>query len=915
MSLINRFRSLFARREVERDLNDELQHHIELKTQDNIEAGMSAEEARYAALRAFGGVEQKKEQCRDADRLLWLDDLIQDLRYGLRQLRRNPGFTAVAVITLALGIGANAAVFSVVDGILLKPLPYAQSNRLVEVYSAAGGQRDWSVSTADFRDIKHQNDVFSHTALYRYWLPLTFTSHGSAQLWGNVVVTPDFFRTLGVRPTLGRAFLPSESQPGKDQEVILSRGLWQLRFGGDRSIVGKTVTLNQRAYTVVGVMPAGFTFPLGSGRPGVWTPFEMSSREKQDRMVRSASVIARLRPGVRVSQAQADLTTIAARLSATVSADKNWGFAAVPLKDTIVGRVRPVLLILLAAVGFVLLIACINVANLTLARGATRRPEIAVREALGAGHRRMIRQLLTESLLLATAGGLLGLAFAPLGIHLVRLITPKGTPRLADISVNHAVLGYALAISLLSALLFGLLPALHSSKLNLVDSLKQGATGAGLARGSAYTRSLLVVSEVALAVVLLAGAGLMLKSFWRLISVDPGIDTSHVLALTLSDPTGTLRPPATAGRGTKAAGSASPQSEKLKPNHRNRKSTPPMANGTGHISQIFFQMLLQREAALPGVEYAALANEELFSGSLIASGFQIEGRPLPPPNSFGMRFFQAESWSVSPSFFRALGIALLRGRVFTGDDNWLRPPVVIINESMARQYWPYGSPIGRKIGGPKHWMTIVGVVGNTRDVALKEQAQPEMYTPYLQTGTFGDQQLYVRTARDPLALAPEIRKCVWSLDSNETVEDVGTLRQNVSASVAGPLFRAALLASFALLAVLLGVVGIYGVMSYTVAQRRHEIGVRMALGAQEADVLRMVIAGSIRLTLAGIGLGVAAAVGLTRLISSLLYDVKPWDPVTFIVVVVAFVFVAILSSWIPARRAAKVDPTVALRYE
>jgi putative ABC transport system permease protein len=870
---------MFRRKRKQSDFTAEIEAHLELEMERLKEQGLSEEEARVAARRAFGNVTQAQERFYESGRWLWWDHLAQDLRFGVRTLRRNPGFAAVAVVVLALGIGANTAIFSVVNGVLLRPLPYKDPGRLVQLWATYANWKPSRIvlSPADFFDIVDENRVFEEASIYRPGEMNLSGGREPVRVWSARVST-NLLRLLGVRPSLGRGFLPDEGRPGKGQVAILSHGLWESRFGADRAILGKAVTLDTNPYVVVGVMPPSFAFP--SATTDVWVPFVPTADELRSHGIQEAFAIARLKRAVRLEQAQAEMDAIAARLAnAYPKTNKGRGFRLVPLQEEIVGDVRPALLVLFGAVGLVLLIACANVANLSLVRGAGRQREIAIREVLGAGRPRVIRQLLTESLLVALTGGGLGLLIAPAGIVLLRTIGPANFPRLDAVGIDRWVLWFTFGVSVVSAILFGLAPAFQVSKPDLTGSLKEAAMTSQVGFttfGRHRTRSILVISQVALALVLLAGSGLLIHSFWRLVTVDSGFDPHNVLTMSLSLPS--TKYPTTQARNA------------------------------------FFQNVLERLAALPGVTAAGAVNMSPISGGAVTYNFEIEGRPPARAEESP----EAELEIISPGYFQAMGVKLLRGRDFTNHDRGGAPAVAIISQAFARRYWPNEDPVGKRIRGG--WgagglTEIVGVVGDTRDIALATAPQPEMYLPYLQFENYGYMALAVRTSSKPLELVRPIEAQVWAVDKDQPVADVMTLEGVLYKSVAEPRFRTLLLGIFAGLALSLALVGIYGVMSYTVAQRTHEIGIRMALGAERGNVLRLVVRQGLALTFMGLGVGLAVALSLTRFLASFLYEVRATDPATFVAVSLALAAAGLVASYIPARRATKVDPMVALRYE
>ncbi|MGO8735801.1 MAG: ADOP family duplicated permease, partial [Terriglobia bacterium] len=877
----------------EAEIVEEVAQHLEDRYQELVAGGATENEARRLALeelsdedllaRGLRRVEQEVPQeplvPGKEGRSNFLASIWQDIRCGLRMLRKNPGFTAVAVITLALGIGANTAIFSVVNGVLLRPLPYKNPGRLVQLWAT---NTKWKasrmiLSPADFFDLADENQVFEEASIYRPG-DMNLAGRGEPERVWSARVSTNMFKLLGVRPALGRAFLPDEAQPGKGQVAIISHGLWERRFGGDGAILGKPVTLDTSPYVVVGVMPLGFAFPRAT--TDVWVPFVPTTDELRSHGLQEAFAVARLKRTVRLEQAQADMNPIAARLAnAYPKTNEGRGFRLVPLQEEIVGDVRPALLVLFGAVGLVLLIACANVANLSLARGAGRQREIAIREALGASRPRVIRQLLTESLLVALIGGGLGLLFAPGGIVLLRTIGPADFPRLNGVGIDRWVLWFTFGVSVVSSILFGLVPAFQVSKPDLRGSLKEAAMTSHLGFttfGRHRTRSILVISQVALALVLLAGSGLLIRSFWRLVTVDPGFDVHNVLTMSVSLPS-------------------------------TKYSTTPARNA-------FFQDVLNRVAALPGVTAAGAVNMSPISGGAVTYSFEIEGHPSARAEESP----EAELEIISPGYFQAMGVKLLRGRGFTNQDRRGAPVVAIISQALARRYWPNEDPVGRRILG--EWSArglteIVGVVSDTRDIALAAAPRPQLYLPYLQFDNFGYMTLAVRASSNPLEIAHPIEAQVWAVDRDQPVADVMTLEGVLSKSVAEPRFRTLVLGIFAGLALSLALVGVYGVMSYTVIQRTHEIGIRMALGAERGNVLRLVVRQGFALTFMGLGAGILVALALTRFLVAFLYDVRATDSATFVAVSFVLAAAGLVASYIPARRATKVDPMEALRYE
>jgi putative ABC transport system permease protein len=811
-----------------------------------------------------------------------MSTLIQDLRYGLRMLARSPGFTAVAVLTLALGIGANTAIFSVVNTVFLGPLPYPDADRLVVINENSKPMPEGPISYSNFLDWQAQNQVFEHMAAFQ-GEALTLVGVKVPESMPSLNVSADFFPTLGVNLIYGRSFLPSEDKAGAMPAVIMSYGLWQRRFGADPGLIGKSLslkgTLGTRDFTVVGILPRDYAFyaPAELYVPiGLWgADGYLMKRENHDRTL----ALARLKPGVGLEQARAQMETIASRLRQQYpETNTGFGVTITPLRERVVGHVRPAVLVLLGAVGFVLLIACVNVANLLLARSTGRQREVAIRVALGAGRRRMIRQLLTESVLLALAGGLAGLLLGLWSSSALAPLIPPGFP-VQRIAIGDRVLGFTLLISLLTGIAFGLAPALHASKPDLNEALKEGGRTSTESFGHHRLRGLLVVCEVALALVLLISAGLMIQSFRQLLSVDPGFNPRGVLTmgLDMSDP---------------------------------KYQTNPAR------FMAFNAQLLERVRAVPGVQYAGTVRPLPLGGGRSTMPFYRDDRPVPS----GENFPAADWHAVSPGYFQAMGIRLARGRDFADSDNQNTLQVAMISEGLARRYWPDEEPIRKRlrIGTPEMglpWFTVVGVVGDTRPYGLEASAPAELYISCLQLGSWVDMSLVVRTASNPLGVAAGVRDQVLALDKEMVLGDVQTMEQRLAGTLAGRRTNMLILGIFASLALVLAAVGIYGVMSYLVGFRTHEIGVRMALGAGRSDVLKLVAGQGLGLTLIGVGVGLAGAFGLTRFLASLLYGVRPTDLATFAAVSLGLMAVALLACCIPARRATKVDPIVALRYE
>jgi len=801
--------------------------------------------------------------------------LINDVRYGLRALLHNPGFTLVAVLALALGIGANTAIFSVVNAILLRSLPFRDPSSLVMVWEKSRLNDRNVVSPADYRDWKSQNHVFGDLAAVLDFLTVSLTGSGEPEELQAGAVTPNFFRLIGVRPIIGRDFLPSEATSGHDHFVILSHRLWRRRFGSDPGIVGRSIILNGELNQVIGVLPPDFKW--NNRQTDVWLPYgirpDVDYRAVAGRYMR---VVGRLKPEVTLQQAQSEMSTIARRLEEQYPQfNKNWGINLVPLHEQTVGEARPALLVLLVAVGFVLLIACVNVANLLLAKAAARQREIAVRAALGAGRLRLIRQLLTESLLLAAAGGALGLLLATWGVDALVALGPRAIPRLSDIHIDPAVFAFTALVSIGSGILFGIAPAIDISRTNLSDALKEGGRSAMGTVRRRRVRSILVVSEMALALVLLIGAGLMIRSFQRLGVAHPGFNADHLLTL------------------------------------RTQLASFKYSQDPAVIA--FYREVVERLRRLPGVRSAGAINYLPLGGLASATGFTIVGRPDPGVGNemvTGVRV-------VDPNYFRTMGMPLLKGRRFTEHDNQQSPHVLIISQTLAQRYFPDEDPVGKKLN--VMWRDtpseeIVGVVGDILHDGLEARPEAMIYWPAARM-PYQFMTLVIRTDGDPMNMASTAIKEIRAMDPDQPVSDVRPMNTVVTESVSRQRFNMMLLGIFAAVALVLAAVGIYGVMAYSVTQRTQEIGVRMALGASRNDVVRMVVGHGFILALAGVGFGLAAAFALTRLMKSLLFGITATDPVTYGGLSLLLVTVAAIACYIPARRATRIDPLLALRYE
>ena len=809
---------------------------------------------------------------------------LQDIRYAFRMLLKRPSFTVIVVLTLALGIGANTTIFSAIDAVLLNPLPYKDPERLMVVWETNKqlGPEMWDRNEAaigNFLDWRSRNQSFDQLGAL-FDTDMNLTGVGEPQRIKSVVATTNFFQVLGVQPMLGRSFSPESETPGSPFTAIISHELWQRQFGSDPGLINKSLTLNGHQVEVIGVMPPGFElqFPI-SVHVDMWVPFviDVADPDYHDRRNNFLYAVGRLKPGVSQEQAQAEMKLIASQLQQQypeTNADR--GVRVVPLHKQVVGNVESYLYMLFAAVGFLLLIACANVAGLLLARVTARQREVAVRMALGASRWRLIRQLLTESVILSAFSGLLGLLLAYAGVKLLVALTPSEVPRLHEIGLHVPVFLWTLAISVVTGLLFGLAPALQASRPDLNSALKESSgRNPGSFQGSEL-RNLLVVSEVAVALLLLVGAGLMTKSFLRLQQVDPGFDATNVVSMNIALPTSKYR------------------AQQL---------------------NNFYDQLFERIRNLPGVKSVGGINPLPLGGTNISLSVLDEGAPavaLTDRPSVGVRV-------VTPGYFQTMSIPILKGRAFTEQDRDNSPNVILVNEALASRFWPNQDAIGKRLdfeedSGKQVWREIVGVVGNVKHKALATEVMPEAYFPYKQDPE-NFMGLVVRTASDPMSMIPAIRNQVLSIDKDQPVSDIMTMEQRLAKSVAASRFVMLLLGSFSVLALGLAAVGIYGVMSYLVTQRTQEIGVRMALGAQKRDVLKLVVRRGMVLAIIGTAIGLVASLALTRLMRSLLFEVTPTDWLTFVITSVVLLTVALLACYIPARRATKVDPLVALRYE
>jgi putative ABC transport system permease protein len=882
--ITERLRALKLAAAREAEIVEELSQHLEDRYKELVIIGTGEEEARRVALeelseddllatglrRVERGVSQESFVPGGGGRDHSIESIWLDLRYGLRTLGKSPGFTAVAVLTLALAIGANTAVFSVVNAVLLRPLGYRDPHHIVRVWEndTHGGLGPFSVSVPNFIDWRHQNEVFENMGAFAS-VPMALTGGHTPEQIRGAYVTASVIRLLPLRPIIGRGFLPEEDQPGKDHEAILSYGLWQQRFGADPAALGKTVILDGNTYAVVGIAQAGFDFPPNS-ETEIWVPMAFTPSMLQQRAAHILNVVARLKPGKTLRQARSDMDTIARRLEQQYPASNTgWRVIMLPLHDSAVVDVRPPLLVLLAAVGFVLLIACANIANLFLARVAARQKEVAIRIALGAGRVRLVRQFLTESILLATLGGALALLFAVGGLHGLLALKPPDLPVIGKFNFDWRVWTFASFATFASALLFGLAPTVRGIGGYWANALKEGGRSVTAGRGSQKLRHALIVAEFSLATVLLIGAGLLVRSLLRLQEVNPGFDPRNVLTAEISLPESQYREP--------------------------------------YRQAAFFEQLVKKLESTPGVRSAGAVNAD----NVVE--FTIEGRT---PSKSSERIIGKVRWAT-PDYFQTMRIPLLKGRLFSESDNERAPKVILINQTMVHRYFGNEDPIGKRmfIGwGTPAWREIIGVVGDVKYRGLAEEPGDEFYIPLAQT-PINWMTVAIRTAGDPLAFAPSLPKIVWSLDKSLPVSNLKTMQQRIGESVAQPRFRTILLGIFAGLALVLASIGIYGVVSYLVAQQYHDFGIRMALGAKPRDVLKLALWQTLKILVVGATIGLAGALTLTRLISRLLYGIGPSDPPTFFIVFALLFGVALLASYVPARRATQVDPLVALRYE
>jgi predicted permease len=878
-SFSNWLRSWFRRNTAEQELGRELRFHIEREEEEHLVRGMSRDEARRAALCEFGGVEQVKEECRDTYRRNYLENLAKDMRYGLRMLQKSPSFTFFAVAVLALGIAANSAIFSIADSVLVRPLPYRDANRLVMVWedgSAYGFPKN-TPAPGNFADWKSRNQVFEDVAAISN-ASLNLTGNGNPEDLLGKWATANLFSILGVIPALGRDFRPEDDIPGAPHVAILSHGLWLRRFGGDPQIIGKEISLNYEAYRVIGVMKRGMQFP--DRETELWVPSRFTTQQLTNHGSHFLGVIARLKPGVSLKTANANLATIAAQLEKeNPDSNAKVGAFAVPLRRELAGDIRPAILMLVGAVCFVLLIACANVANLLLSRATVRRRELAMRLALGATRGRIIQQMLTESILLSLFAGAVGLLLSVWGTKFLATLIPVGLGPMTGSGVDFRVFSFTLAVSLATGILFGIIPASRVSQFQLTFSLKQGGGQSGVGSGGHRLRNALVVSEVALAIVLLTGAALVIRSLQNLYHLDPGFRADHVLV---------MRTPL--------------------PRQKYASFAPRTA---------FYEQVLRKVGSLPGVIAAGYTTWIPLTNPGGATGITIEGKPEPAPGDLLI----PNTRIISRDYLAAIRMKLIEGRAIEPRDGAGTLPVALINQTMAKNYWPGDNPIGKefKVGGYKEkspWITVVGIVGDVHQAGLDVPARAEMYLPYEQQD-FGYEPEYlaVRTTGDPMALAELVRQQIWTVDKEQPVAGVMPLEDLVDDNLASRKMQASLLSGFAALALLLVTLGIYAVLSFAVTQRTQEIGVRVALGAEPRDVLLMIFSLGLKLFLAGAAIGLTASLALSRALVHLLFGVSAYDPASFAGVTILLAAVALLACYLPARRAMRVDPLIALRYE
>jgi putative ABC transport system permease protein len=884
-----RLRALFQKNAMDLELNEELRFHIENEVEKYKRAGMREDAARRRARVAFGGQEQIREDCQDARGISFLETTIQDVRYSLRAMRKNPGFFSIAALTLALGIGASIAVFSLVNTILLKPLPYPNANRVVMLWREGplAGIGDMPWAPGEYSILAKAATAFQNLGAFKKDR-FNRTGLSNPELLEGVRASAGFFPVLGISPLLGRTFTAEEDQPGHDHVTILSNRLWRSRFGGDASIVGKTVILNGYPYTVIGVMPASFTFPNQDGIPPIldlpketqlWVPLALPAAGPTG--ANELGVIGQLKPNGTTAMVVQDMKIFERGLEKQIPQEKGWSSGVVLLAQQTVTDARRPLLLLLGAVSVVLLIACANVAGLTLNRSLGRRRELTLRSALGAGRSRSVRQLMTESLLLAFVGGLMGILFGETSLYLVKHFGPDSIPHLHEAGLDLQVIVYALCLTFITGVLFGLAPAVGATRMNVVEALKEGGQRAGGSATAPRIRNALLIAQIAMALVLVIASGLLVRTFYSMLGSDAGFDATRVVTFELPLPT-------------------------------------PKYADTTRMAQLYQQVLLRLQS-VPGVRSAGLASVVPMGGAPDGTLIRMPEHPAKDPSEQPYANYSF----ASPGYFATIGTPLLRGRDFSDADTLNSVPVTIITSSMAKKYFHGENPIGKQVGVGLTKIparTIIGVVADIKHASLREQPDPEMFVPYTQNEikiwpSMQAMQFAVRTKTDQTAITESVRQTVHAVDPDLPVAKFETLATLVDRSMTADRFSMLLVGSFGLLALILASIGMYGVISYSVLQRTPEIGVRMALGAQRTQIFVMVLRQASRLAVAGIAIGLIAALGATRLMARFLYGVQPADPVTFAAVSLLLASVVFLACYVPARRAMKVDPMIALRYE
>ncbi|HTT34144.1 MAG TPA: ABC transporter permease [Methylomirabilota bacterium] len=884
---LQRIQAFFRSAQLDRELEAEMLAHVQFATEENLEHGMSLSEARRRALIQFGGPQQAKEQHREARSLPFLESLLQDLRFGFRMLRKSPGFTAVAVLTLALGIGANTAIFSVVNGVLLNPLPYPHSEQLITLHESKPNFATGSISYPNFLDWQKNNRTFSSMAIQRGNSSLILTGLGEAEQANVVFVSSDYFRQLGVVPALGRDFAPGEDRVGAAPLVMITEGFWKRKFGSSPEVLTKSLTLDGKDFSIIGVVPAKFDL-LGALRSrDVYIPIGQWNNPLLLNRAAGLGIhgIGRLKPGVTLEQARADMERVTRDLAGVYpESDKGIGAALIPLRERMLGRAERFLLLLFGAVGFVLLIACVNVANLVLARSANREREFAVRKALGAGQSHLVRQLVTEGILLALIGGGVGLLFATWGVRAALSRLPANLPRAGEVGIDTHVLLFSAVASVLTGILFSLVPAIKSSRANLHDALKEGGRGTSGVRHRA--QSVLVATEMALAVVLLVGAGLMIRTLAALWNVNPGFNPRNVLTFGLSLP------------------------QSLK-------------QANAETVRASFREVHSKFSIVPGVQKLSFSWGAVPLSSDDEWLFWIDGQPKPASEN-DMNW--ALDYVVQPDYLEVMGIPLVSGRFFNERDDEHASPVAVIDEVLAQKFFSGQNPVGQRLHLNSTGQTaeIVGVVGHVKQWGLdsddKQELRAELYTPFMQLANSQMSQaasgvgVVVRT-QGQAPVFESIRRASRELSDQQVVSNVQTMDEIIDGSLADRQFTLILLATFAALALVLASIGIYGVVSYVVSQRTQEIGVRMAMGARPWDVLRLIVGQGAKMATAGVGIGLLSAFALTRFMAGMVYGISTTDPVTFLAVAAVLIFMALAACYLPARRATRVDPVVALRYE